>query len=317
MDHEDGGWIMKRTSTKWLATVGLVGAVGIGTTFGLVGAAGASPHASSHVRSSHVRSAHAVTTADYSFSVSVSGLPSGAVTVTGTGAADFSTNEVSLAIDLPASVTKLIPGGSASPEVINAVLAGGTVYAEIPNLAGLVGAPWISVALPSAASTAISGVFTKVANALGDVRGIDALAKAHGATVTPLGTSTVNNVRATGTKIVATSSKSGKVHTITASLWADSSDRLVQATVATGASTKVGTIAVSATVDFTGYGSTVTITVPPSSQVKAIPLSMIESFLGKGHDLTGKGLFGKGPLKRLFGKGHHHGHRTSALSFLG
>jgi hypothetical protein len=294
---------MKRTSTKWLATVGLVGAVGIGTTFGLVGAAGASPHASSHVRSSHVRSAHAVTTADYSFSVSVSGLPSGAVTVTGTGAADFSTNEVSLAIDLPASVTKLIPGGSASPEVINAVLAGGTVYAEIPNLAGLVGAPWISVALPSAA--------------LGDVRGIDALAKAHGATVTPLGTSTVNNVRATGTKIVATSSKSGKVHTITASLWADSSDRLVQATVATGASTKVGTIAVSATVDFTGYGSTVTITVPPSSQVKAIPLSMIESFLGKGHDLTGKGLFGKGPLKRLFGKGHHHGHRTSALSFLG
>jgi hypothetical protein len=295
---------MKRTSTKWLTTVGLVGAVGIGTTFGLVATAGASPHASSHVR----KSGAAVTTADYNFSVSVSGLPSGGVTVTGTGAVDFSTNEVSLAIDLPASVAKLIPGGSASPEVINAVLANGTVYVEIPNLAGLVGERWISVALPSGASTAISGIFTKVSNALGDVRAIDAFAKAHGATVTSLGTSTVNGVEATGSKIVATSSKSGKVHTITASLWADSSDRLVQATVATGASTKVGTIDVSATVDFTGYGSAVTITVPPPSQVKAIPLSTVESFLGKGHHFTGKG---------LFGKGHHHGHGASALSFLG
>jgi hypothetical protein len=298
---------MKRMSTRWLATVGLVGAVGIGATFGLAATAGAAAHAS-HVR----RSGAAVTSADYSFSVSVSGLAAGAVTVTGTGAADFSSNEVALAIDLPASVAKLIPGGSASPEVINAVLAGGTIYAEIPNLAGLVGAPWISVALPSGASTAISGIFTKVANALGNVRAIDALAKKHGAKVTKLGTSTVNGVEATGTKIVVTSSKSGKVHTVTASLWADSSDQLIQATVAAGASTKVGTVGVSATVNLTGYGSAVTITVPPPSQVKAIPLSTVESLLGKGNHFAGKGLFGK----ELSGKGNH-GKRASALSFLG
>ncbi len=299
---------MKRTGTKWLATMGLVGAVGIGTTVGLVGTAGAAP-AGSHLH----KSAAAVTTADYNFSVSVSGLPSGTVMVTGSGAADFSTNEVSLSIDLPASVAKLIPGGSASPEVINAVLAGGTVYAEIPNLSHLVGEPWISVALPSAASTAIAGIFTKVANALGDVRAIDALAKSHGATVTHLGVSTVNGVKATGSKIVATSSKSGKVRTVTASLWANSSDQLVQGTLATGASTKVGAIGVSATVDLSGYGSAVTISVPPPSQVKAIPLSIVESFLGKGHHSAGKGLLGKG----FFGKGHQHGKGASGLSFLG
>ncbi len=268
---------MTRISTKWLATMGLVGAVGIGATLGLVDAAGASPRAGAHVR----RSAAAVTTADFNFTVSVSGLPSGSVTVTGSGAADFSTNEASLAIDLPASVAKLIPGGSASPEVINAVLAGGTVYAKIPNLAGLVGEPWISVALPSRASTAISAIFTKVANALGDVRSIDALAKAHGATVTSLGTSTVNGVMATGSKIVATTSKSGTTHTITVSLWADSSDQLVQGTVASGASTKVGTIGVSATVDLSGFGTPVTITVPSASQVKAIPLSTVELSSGR------------------------------------
>jgi hypothetical protein len=247
------------------------------------------------------KSAGAVTTADYNFTVSVSGLPSGAVTVTGTGAVDFSNDEVSLAITLPASVAKLIPGGSASP--IDAVLAGGTVYVEIPGLQHLVGAPWISVALPSSASTAISGIFTKVANALGDVSAIDKFATKHHATVTPQPTTVVNGVEATGSKIVATSSKSGKVHTITATLWADSSDRLVQATVATGATT-TRSIGVSATVNFTGYGSPVSITVPSPSQVKSIPLSTVESFLGKGH-LTGKGLLGA------------KGHLGGALRFLG
>jgi hypothetical protein len=281
---------MKRTTTKWLTTVGLVGAVGIGTTFGLVGAAGASPHRGLHVH----KSAGAVTTADYNFTVSVSGLPSGAVTVTGTGAVDFATNEVSLAVNLPASVAKLIPGGSSS--TINAVLAGGTVYVDVPGLQHLVGAPWISVALPSSASTAISGIFTEVANALGNVSAIDKFATKHHATVTTVPPTVVNGVEATGSKIVATSSKSARVHTVTATLWADSSDRLVQATVATGATTTARSIGVSATVNFSGYGSPVTISVPSPSQVKSIPLSTVESFLGKGH-FTGKGLLGaKGRL---------------------
>ena len=64
---------------------------------------------------------------------------------------------------------------------------------------------------------------------------------------------------------------------LVATLWADSSDRLVQADV--GATTRRG-LDVSAVVNFTGYDATVTITVPSPSQVKAIPLSVVTSVLG-------------------------------------
>jgi hypothetical protein len=268
---------MAPRSTKWLTVVSTVGVIGVGATFGLAGGAGAS---SKTARSARLSAATAVTTTSFSFSASVSG-PSSTMTVTGAGQADFATHAASFRVDLPAAVAKLIPGGSAAPEVINAVLSGGTVYVQVPSLAAVVGEPWIAVTLPTKV-LARAAIVTKVAAALGDVSAIDTFAQTHHATVTSLGTATVDGVDATGTKFVATLSHRGGGRTLTASVWADSSGQLVQANVALPAGTSKGSLGVTATANFTGDDGPVTITVPPSSEVKAIPYSTLARLLRKG-----------------------------------
>jgi len=103
------------------------------------------------------KAAGPVTTADISFSASLSGVTSSPVTITGDGEADFTNDAVSLTVNIPGAVAQLIPGGSDSPEVVNAVLSGGTIYLEVPSLASLVGEPWISVALPTQVTSALPG----------------------------------------------------------------------------------------------------------------------------------------------------------------
>ena len=168
------------------------------------------------------------------------------MTVTGSGQADFRNDSVALSVDVPGGVAKLIPGGSATPEVINVVETGGTVYLEVPNLASMVGKPWISVALPAKAKTTGKGALSKVAGALGDVSAIAQFAQSHNASVTPLKGEVVNGVPSTGTQIVAKLSHNGGSSTVTATLWADSSDRLVQANVAASGALKAGTVGVNA-----------------------------------------------------------------------
>jgi hypothetical protein len=239
------------------------------------GAAAGSSNFTKHAASSPL------TTADVSFSVSVSGLAPSTVTITGNGAVEFTNDAVALTVNLPAVVAKLIPGGSASPEVVNAVFSGGTIYLEIPSLASLVGEPWISVALPTKAASAVPAGFTKVASALGDVNAIVHLAQKHHASVASLGTSIIDGVKATGTGIIAALPHKGSTETLTASVWADSSDRLVQGSVTVAGVGKKGTVGLTASVDFTNYGGPVTITAPPPSQVKVIPYSTVAPFLGK------------------------------------
>jgi hypothetical protein len=224
-----------------------------------------------------------VTTTSFSFSASVSGPAS--LTVTGTGQADFTTRAASLSVDVPAGAATLIPGGSAAPEVINVVLSGGTVYAQVPSLAAVLGEPWISVALPTKA-LAHAGLLTKVGSALGDVNAIDRFAQAHHATATSLGTAVVDGVDATGTKFVATLSHRGGGRAVTASVWADATDQLVQANVSIPAGATKASPGVTVTVNFTGDNAPVTITVPPSSQVKAIPYATVASLLRKGGHRT-------------------------------
>ncbi len=259
-----------RMKPRLVTSIGVGCILGLGGTVGLVGAATAAP----------------VSTASFNFSVSLSGLTSSSVTVTGTGHADKTNDEVSLTVDLPAAVAALIPGGAASPEVVNAVLAQGTVYVDVPSLQSSVGAPWISVTLPTKSASGVSGILSKVASALGDVDSIVGFAQSHHATVTPLPTSTVDGVTATGNQIVATHRRA----TITAILWADSSDQLVQADVTASVAAKKKTLGVTATINLSGYGDPVTIVVPPLSQVKAIPFSTVASFLGTafhhGHHAT-------------------------------
>jgi hypothetical protein len=268
---------MSRTSRKWLTVATTVGVIGMGATVGLAGSAGAS---SRSARSAHLEATTAVTTTSFTFNASISG-PTSSVTVTGTGQADFTTHAASFSVDLPAGVAKLIPGGSAVPETINAVLSGGTVYVQVPSLASLVGEPWIAVTLPTKV-LAHAAILTKVAAALGDVNAIDGFAQAHHATVTSLGTAMVDGVDASGTKFVATLSHKGGGRTVTASVWADSSGQLVQANVSVPAGTAKGSLGVTATANFTGDNAPVTITVPPSSEVKAIPFSTVARLLRKG-----------------------------------
>jgi hypothetical protein len=270
---------MWRPTTKWLTVIATAGVIGVGTTCGLAGSAGASSKAARTVRSAHLAATTAVTTTSFSFSASVSG-PASTATVTGTGEANLVTHAASLSVDVPAGVAKLIPGGSAAPEVIDAVLSGGTVYVQVPSLASLVGEPWIAVTLPTKV-LAHAAILTKLAAALGDVSAIDNFAQAHHATVTSLGNATVDGVDATGTKFVATLSHKGGGRTVTASVWADSSDQLVQANVSIPAGTAKGSLGVTATANFTGDNAPVTITVPPSSQVKVIPYSTVAGLLGK------------------------------------
>jgi hypothetical protein len=281
-----------RRGTRWAMGTGIVLVLGIGTAGGTVGTAAAASGSSSAV--SHTVTP--VTSANVSFSVSVTGLTPSAVTITGTAQADFTNDAVALTVDLPAVVAKLIPGGSDSPEVVNAVLSGGTIYLEIPSLSHLVGEPWISIALPSGATSSIPGIFTKVASALGDVNAIITLAQNHHTTVTSLGTAKVDGVTATGTKIVAPLPGKATAGTLTASVWADSSDRLVQGSVSVSGAGKKGALGLTATADFSDYGAPVTITVPPSSQVKAIPYATVAKLLGKflhhrnhGHGHKGHG----------------------------
>jgi hypothetical protein len=285
--------MMGRVSGTRLAVAGVVGVLGIGTVVGLAGMAGASgpsraaprSHARTESKTAGHESTGAVTTAHLNFSVALTGLASGAVTVTGSGQADLRNHAVSLDVNIPAALATLIPGGSATPETVQVVLSGDTVYADIPGLASLIGEPWISVALPSKTAAHRGADGTKLASEFGNVEAIVAFAQAHHATVTSLGSANVDGVPATGHKIVATLSPKGGVHTVTASLWSGASDRLLQADLTTSTTTPVGPVGISAVVDLTGYGAPVTISVPPPSQVKAVPLSMVEMLLGKGHGI--------------------------------
>jgi hypothetical protein len=249
-----------------------------------VGAAAITPSASAkprprhhHVHPTSATPTAPVTSASFTFTVGVSGVAKslGTINVSGNGVADLVNDTGSLSVTLPASVAKLIPGGSGGPEVVNVVLSGGTVYAQIPSLATLLGEPWISVALPSSATSAIPGIFTTVGGALGDVNEILAFAQSHHASVHALGSSIVDATSVTGSRVTA----HVKRLNIVATLWANSSDQLVQATVsgAIGAGHRVG---ISAVVNFTGYDAPVTVTVPSPSQVRAIPLSVVTSVLG-------------------------------------
>ncbi len=258
---------------KWVASLGLVAALGVGAAAGFATGASARPR-TRHVHTTSTTATAPVTTASFTFNVSVSGTAKGLGTIalSGTGQADLVNDAVSLSVTLPASVAALIPGGSAAPETVNAVLSGGTVYVEVPALATLLGAPWISVALPSSATSAIPGIFTQVGGALGDVNEILAFAHSHHASVHSLGSSTVDSTSVTGSRVSAHL----KGWKLAATLWANSSDQLVQATV----NARHHSAGISAVVNFTGYDNPVTITVPPSSEVKAIPLSVVTSVVG-------------------------------------
>lgn len=264
---------MRTWTTRGALGAGIIGILGIATVGATFGSAGASS-------SPRAAAPTPVTTAHLSFIVSVGDTTASAGTIAGTAQVDFTDDAFAVTATLPAAVAKLIPGGTA-PEIVHVVFSGATIYLEIPDLAPLVGEPWISVTLPTTAASAVPGVFTTVASALGDVNEIIRFARAHHTTVTSLGTATVDGVTATGTRIVASLSGRDHTRTVTADVWAGPSDRLVQGTVAVSGADPTSTPALHAVLNVSDDGAPVTITVPPPSQVKAIPFSVVARLLAR------------------------------------
>jgi hypothetical protein len=229
-----------------------------------------------------------VSTVAFNFQVTVTGLTSNAVTVSGNGQADLARNAASLTVDLPAAVVALLPGGSTSPEVVKVVVSGGTLYLKIPSLAAFAGKPWISIALPSQATSALPGISSTIASALGDVNAVVSFARGHGATVTPLGTHRIDGVRATGNQIAVAVSRGTAGGTVTAGLWENSSDDLVRATVDAQGTGTANAYGLSATLDLRKYGAPVTISVPPLPKIKAIPFSLVVQLLQQYLHLPGQ-----------------------------
>lgn len=198
------------------------------------------------------------------------------------------------------------------------MLSGGTAYVSYPGLASLTGGkPWVSIALPAAATGPLDNGFARVATALANVNGILQVAETHGAKVTSLGSKVINGVPATGHQVTVVLHRSwhhpapagthpaaagpnpGGVH-VTAQLWADSKDRLVQAS---GSFTRLLTATPApalgthpsapgmggwipsgnGTLNLSGYGSPVTIAVPAPSQVTPVPVSALQGLLGHHH----------------------------------
>ena len=269
------------TRTRWVACAGMVAALGCGLAGGSAGAVAKSPKVPVHPSTS------SVSTVAFSFQVTLTGLSTSAATVTGKGQADLAGNAASLTVNLPAAVVALLPGGSASPEVVKVVVSGGTLYLNVPNLAALAGKPWISIAVPSQATSALPSISSTIASALGDVNAVVAFAQAHGATVTSLGTHRVDGVRATGNQIAVAVNRGTVGGTLTAGLWENSSDYLVRATVDAHGTGTAGAYGLSAAVDFRRYGAPVTISVPPAAKVKAIPFSLVVQLLQQYLHLPG------------------------------
>lgn len=248
-------------------------ALALGMAGGSAGAATTSPKAAVH------HAASPASTVAFDFQVTVTGLTASAVTVTGKGVADLAGNTAALTVTLPAAVVALLPGGLTGPEVVKAVLSGGTVYLNIPSLATLAGKPWISIALPGSVTAVLPRVFSTIATALGDVNAVVAFAQAHGATVTSLGTLRVNGTRATGYGIAATVNRGAAGGTLTAALWKASSGNLVQASVQAQGTGTASAYGLSATANFRRYGVPVTIPLPPASKVRAVPFSLVVQLL--------------------------------------
>ena len=134
---------------KWLASLGMVAVLGIGAATALAPSASAqsSPEACATSTPRSATATAPVTTASFTFTASVSGLSKslGTIGLSGSGQVDLVNDAVSLSVTLPASVAKLIPGGSGGSEVVNVGAVGRHRLRQVPSLATLLGAPWISV----------------------------------------------------------------------------------------------------------------------------------------------------------------------------
>ena len=275
-------------------SVGALAATGI---LGVVAGAGASE--------AKTVDATTPTSAQFSFSLTISGTSVAPETITGTGQADFTHGRVAADVTLPSGAEK----GATGPTSGQVVVAGSTLYASVPGLTNLIGGmPWVSLSGPAADAAGVSSGESQVAAALANPSALVAKARSLGAAVSSLGTRTEHGQRQTGSAIDVNVAKvlanlpglsAAQRHavgaaTVTVDVWTDPTGRLAELSVATQGSSASG--AVSLRVDVGNYDAPVSITVPSPSATHALSsaaisqlVPVIESALGI--DPTTSGLF--------------------------
>lgn len=214
----------------------------------------------------------------------------GTTSATAKGAVDFSTKSASVTVEVRGALARRLPGASGAASTLQAVLSGGTLFVSWPGLSTLThGKAWVSVALPAKAQSRLSARMTRAASAVGDVHAIVAYVTSHHGQVHPLGTRTIDGVKATGYQVSAPlgagtlarqakhrAKASGDSGRLSAVLWANAQGQLVRANVhANGARGGHG----GAIVDLSGYDAPVAISAPPGSQVLSVPWTTARQYL--------------------------------------
>jgi hypothetical protein len=257
--------------------VGMVVTAGVllGVAIGTVGLAAASGSRVASPRAAHDTSSSApCTSASYTLTVDVTPPTGTALSISVTGQVDFVSEAVTASVTLPSS----FPIAALAGTTLKAELVAGTVYVAVPaSLSGFVGgAPWVSIAVPSTAATGLGTVFTDLASWCGNAQSIVSALDSHGGSTASLGSSSIDDVPATGTQVEQVGKRIPRMLKLPRSLtrgifeggkapidvWADPQGQLVRLTIG-------GTV----TLTVTNIDQPVSITAPTG----AVPLP--QSFL--------------------------------------
>lgn len=222
------------------------------------------------------------TTATYSYSATLSGLPGSSqpVSVNGTIAADFTAGQVEVTATLPQAIGPIGPG------TVTLIEAGQTIYVNAPGLSTFTGGhPWVSITEP-ATLKALGHLDAKAtpAQIVGNVPAVIAAvtSKPAGhpiATVTSTstsGSSTTTNLLVHLPQLHRHTPAAAGTSTLPTSIPISVTDNASGQLLSASTSITVGSMTLSASLTSTGYNVPVSISVPQSSQVLAIPTSTLQ-----------------------------------------
>jgi hypothetical protein len=232
------------------------------------------------------------TTASYSFSATLSGLPgsSGPVTIQGTVAADLVGGSAEITATLPNGIGPLGAG------TLDVILSGQTIYLSAPGISTLTGGrPWASITMPAGVVHGVLGkADDKARQIVGDVPGLVSWLTTHPAGH-PFATVTGTSTTAAGTTtsmLVSIDRRDGRTPkpagsstlptSVPVSVTADAQGRLVGAT----GSITIGGLTISGSLASTGFDAPLSITPPSTDQTFAVPpfvLGMMGGFHGTHH----------------------------------
>jgi hypothetical protein len=247
----------------------------LGVVVAIVGSSGAG---SSAAAAEAVSSAAQSALADKTAHIDVSGTVTGdghTVTITGSGDADFANNDMTLQFQMSAE------GQQVS---MQETLTGNTIYVSTPDLSTIApGKSWVSLDLSSLSQARN----LNPAMSSGDGTNAGAMLQIlsqEGATVTPLGTSTIDGTSVSGYAVsfdqaamqrrlgnlpdwVQQSASQINFNGLNMKVYVDGSGRLRRMSMDISAKSNGSTVSGTLDLDLSNFGATVNVTAPPSDQV--------------------------------------------------